>query len=105
MYNEEDLYYCTIDVIKPIAIENMGGLVSISGDPIKSYETIVYKLKNEFGEYYYIDIKHQRRKINLVNTPQDYTPRVSGNGLLYIIKKDTLVPYVEEKNKGSKNKH
>lgn len=103
MYNEEDLYYCTIDVINPIAIENMGGLVSISGDQKKSYKTIVYKFENECGDNY-IDIKHQRRKINLVNTPQDYTPRVSGNGLLYIIKKDTLVPYVEDKNKGSKSK-
>ena len=100
MDNLENMYHCTIEAIGAYEIQNIGGCISTSGPIMGVYETVVEKDRDN-----YIDIANRERIINFIETPQRDMPKVDEDGLLYVIMNDTLVPYVEDKNKGSKNKH
>ena len=57
-YDIDRLYTCEIEVWIPWSIENVGGMVTITGEGIREYQTIVYE---DNGRY--IDIYHPDRII------------------------------------------
>ena len=93
-FDIKNLYYCEIEDIVPIGMENFGGCISIDciGET-KRYSTIVCLI----GRKYY-DINNLKRNINILKCPQMEFPITSKNNHLYIIDESTLVPYVEKKN-------
>lgn len=42
-YDIDRLYTCEIEVWIPWSIENIGGMVTITGEGIREYQTIVYE--------------------------------------------------------------
>lgn len=97
IFNIEDLYYCTIDDITPLGMQNLDGWISIDASSLKIYNTIVY-LKD--GKYY--DINHLDRIINVINYPQYFFPEISKNKHLYAINEKSLISYREKNNTNCK---
>ena len=96
-FDIKNLYYCEIEDIIPISMENFGGCISIGSlDESKRYSTIVCLIGNR-----YYDINNLSRNINILKCSQRDFPITSKNNHLYIIDESTLVPYVEKENVSS----
>lgn len=97
LFNVDELYFCTIEDIVPMGMQNFGGCISIESSNQTRYETIVC-LKN--GKYY--DINHLDRIINIDKFSQKEFPITSKNSHLYIIDTDSLVSYRDKVNTSCK---
>ena len=54
-YDIDRLYTCEIEVWIPWSIENIGGMVTITGEGIREYQTIVYEDNGRYIDIYHLD--------------------------------------------------
>lgn len=99
-YDIDRLYTCEIEVWIPWSIENIGGMVTITGEGIREYQTIVYE---DNGRY--IDIYHPDRIICDISKGNINHLCCSIDCCLYILNGSTLRKYsdcLHDKKKNNK---
>ena len=99
-YDIDRLYTCEVKVWVPWSIENIGGMVTVEGEIIQGYQTIVYE--DSRG---YIDIYHLNRIICDMSKSNFNHICCSDDGYLYTMDSNNLKKYsdgLSEKQKNAK---
>ena len=97
-YDIDRLYTCEIEVWAPWSIGNIGGMVTIEGEIIQGYQTIVYKNSGR-----YVDIYHLNRIICDMSKSNFNHICCSDDGYLYVLDSYNLKKYSDGLSEKQKN--